>query len=247
MIKMLVFDMDWTLTPSRQEIKPEMLELLKKLLKKYKVWIISGWDFVRFEIQILQFLWNDENILKNLYICPTQWWKMYVYKNNKWEKLYSLDFTKQEREHILKTLENAVEKLWLKPEKTYWELIEDRWTLICYAALWQEADPKLKLAYDPDFKKREKIRDFIKNDLEWFEFPISWSSSIDIIRKWQDKAFWVWKIIEFAWIKKNELIFVWDRVVAWWNDYSPLEKGYISKRVFTLEDTMEFIWDILKE
>lgn len=247
MFKMIVFDMDGTITPSRWEMKPDMVILFKELLKKYKVWIISGWDFVRFQIQILQFLWDDIELLKNLYICPTQWWKMYVYKNWNWEKLYSLDFSIEERKHIISVLENAIEKLWFKPEKTFWELIEDRETLICYALLWQEADQSLKSAYDPDLLKRKKIREYIKDDLKWFEISISWSSSIDIIREWFDKAFWIQKMMEVTLLNKNQVLFVWDRIIAWWNDFPPLEKLWItSKKVFSLEDTMEFIKELLK-
>ncbi len=247
MFKMLVFDMDWTITPSRWEMEPDMVELFIKLFKKYKVWIISGWDFIQFKIQILDFLGNDENLLKNLYICPTQWWKMYVYKKWEWEKLYSLDFSKEERKHIISVLENAIKVLWFKPEKTYWELIEDRETLICYALLWQNADQKLKSAYDPYLEKRKQIKEYIKDDLKWFEISISWSSSIDIIREWFDKAFWIQKMMEVTWFNKNEILFVWDRIIAWWNDFPPLEKLWItSKKVFSLEDTKDFIIEMLK-
>ncbi len=247
MFKMLVFDMDWTITPSRWEMEPDMVELFIKLFKKYKVWIISGWDFIQFKIQILDFLGNDENLLKNLYICPTQWWKMYVYKKWEWEKLYSLDFSKEERKHIISVLENAIKVLWFKPEKTYWELIEDRETLICYALLWQNADQKLKSAYDPYLEKRKQIKEYIKDDLKWFEISISWSSSIDIIREWFDKAFWIQKMMEVTWFNKNEILFVWYRIIAWWNDFPPLEKLWItSKKVFSLEDTKDFIIEMLK-
>jgi hypothetical protein len=56
-------------------------------------------------------LGNDEKLLNNLYICPTNGTKMYIYKNNKWEKLYSLDFTDNERKYIISVLENAIETL----------------------------------------------------------------------------------------------------------------------------------------
>jgi hypothetical protein len=36
---------------------------------------------------------------------------MYVYKDKDWQKLYSLDFTESEKNHITSVLENAIEKL----------------------------------------------------------------------------------------------------------------------------------------
>lgn len=247
MFKMIVFDMDWTLTLSRGDMQPSMIPLFKELLKKYKVWVISWWDFVQFQIQILNFIWNDEELLKNLYICPTCSTKMYLYKNNNWEKSYSLDFTNEEKKHIISVLENAILELWLKPEKTYWELIEDRWTQITYAVLWQEAPRELKSIYDSDFEKRKKIREYIKNNLDWFDVLIWWSTSIDITRKWVDKAYWIEKLMEVTWCNKNEIIFVWDAVFPGWNDYPPLEKlGITTKKVFDLKDTEEFISEMIK-
>jgi hydroxymethylpyrimidine pyrophosphatase-like HAD family hydrolase len=37
MFKLIAFDMDGTLTPSRDRMEPDMIELFKKLLTKYKV------------------------------------------------------------------------------------------------------------------------------------------------------------------------------------------------------------------
>jgi len=37
MFKMIAFDMDGTLTPSRDKMESDMIELFKKLLSKYKV------------------------------------------------------------------------------------------------------------------------------------------------------------------------------------------------------------------
>lgn len=244
---MIVFDMDWTLTPSRDEIEADMAIALKSLLKKYKVWIISGWDFSQFQIQILQFLWWDQNLLKNLYICPTCSTKMYIYKENIWHNLYSLDLSIKEKKHIISVLETAIIDLWLTPPKIYWELIEDRWTQISYAFLWQIAPRELKSLYDPDFEKRKIIRQHIIKDLKWFDVLIWWSSTIDITRTWVDKAYGIEKLIEITWFNKNEIIFVWDAIFPWGNDYPPLDKLWITtKKVFNLKDTLNFINELIK-
>jgi len=247
MFKMIVFDMDGTLTPSRWEMEPSMIILFKELLKKYKVWVISWWDFIQFQIQILNFIWDDEELLKNLYICPTCSTKMYIYKDKNWEKLYSYDFTQEEKNHIKEVFEKAINDLNLKPEKIYWELVEDRGTQVTYAVLWQQAPRELKSAYDPDFEKRKKIRDYIIDDLNWFDILIWWSTSIDVTRKWVDKAYGVQKLIETTLIEKNQIIFVWDAVFSGGNDFPPLEKLWITtKKVFNLQDTEEFIKELLK-
>jgi hydroxymethylpyrimidine pyrophosphatase-like HAD family hydrolase len=245
MFKMIIFDLDWTLAPSKWQIDSEMSDLMLELLWKYKVWVISWGDYPQYEKQFLPFLWNDENKLKNMYACPTCSTKLYLYKNSKWEKQYSLDFTEEQKKHIINVLNNAIIDLWLEPKQTWWELVEDRQTQITYSALWQFAPLEEKKIYDPDFQKRRKIRDYILPVLKWFNVLIGWTTSIDVTREWVDKAYWVKKLMEVTWIWLDEIIFVWDAIFPGWNDYPPLEIWVTSKRVFSVEDTKNFIKSLL--
>lgn len=241
MFKLITFDLDWTLAPSKWKIDSEMSDLLKSLLAKYKVWIISGGDYPQYQKQLLPYLDLPENLLKNLYICPTCSTKMYLYEWGEWVKKYSLDFKDSEKTHIIKVLNNAIDKLWLKPTQTYWELIEDRNTQITYSALWQETPYEIKHIWDPDFAKRKKIKEFISSDLSDYSILLGGASSIDITRKWVDKAFWIQKLMDITGIPLNEIIFVGDAIFPGWNDYPPLDIGVTCKRVFSVEDTKEFI------
>ena len=241
MFKMVVFDLDGTLAPSKWQMDAEMVELFKELLSKYKVWVISGGDYSQFQKQIIPFLGNDEKILSNLYVCPTCSTKMYLYKNSDWEKQYSLDFTLEEREKIINVLNKAIDELNLRPTQTWWELVEDRWTQITYSALGQQAPLEAKHTWDPDFEVRKKIRAHIVDDLAWFNILIGWATSIDVTREWVDKAYWVRKLSEIAWVSLDEIIFVWDAVFPGGNDFPPLEIWVTSKRVFCVEDTKKYI------
>lgn len=241
MFKMVVFDMDGTLTPSKWKMDNEMIDLFKKLLYKYKVAIISGWKYELFQKQVLPHLWNDEKLLSNLYVCPTCSTAMYLYQNWDWEKQYSLDFTNEEKEIIIEALNKSIDNLNLRPTKTWWELIEDRWTQITYSALWQEAPLEEKHKWDPDFEIRKKIRTEILKHINWYNILIGWATSIDVTREWVDKAYWVRKLSEVSWISLDEMIFVWDAVFPGWNDYPPLEIWVTTKRVFTIEDTKKYI------
>jgi phosphomannomutase len=59
----------------------EMISLFRKLLTKYKVAIISGGKYELFQKQVLPYLGNENNILDNLYVCPTCSTAMYLFKN----------------------------------------------------------------------------------------------------------------------------------------------------------------------
>lgn len=241
MFKMIVFDMDGTLTPSRDKMTPEMIVLFKKLLEKYKVWVISwGW-YGQFRKQIVDLIWDDENLLKNLFLCPTCSTKMYLYKEKWFEEIYSLDLTQDEKSYIKNTLKQAIKDLNLEPEQVWWETIDDRDTQISYVILWVEAPLEEKYKWDKDFEKRKIIIEKVKDKFQDYDILAAWTTTIDITRKWVNKAYWIRKLSEVSWINLNEMIFVWDAVFPGWNDYPPLEIWVTTKRIFSIEDTMEYI------
>lgn len=246
MFKMIAFDMDGTLTPSKGKMDTEMVELFKKLLEKYQVAIISWGKYELFQTQVLPLLGTDEKLLSNLYACPTCSTAMYLYREGAWQKQYSLDLTKEEREHIISVLNDAIDTLWLRPEKLWGEMVEDRVTQITISTLGQQAPIEEKEKYDKDFSKRKKIRDHMLPDLAWFNVLIAGSTSIDITREGVDKAYGIRKLMEVSWVGLNEIIFVGDAVFPGGNDYPPLEMGVTTKRVFTIEDTKEYIRSLLE-
>lgn len=247
MFKMIAFDMDGTLTPSKGKMDSEMVELFKKLLAKYKVAIISWGKYELFQTQVLPHLGTDEKLLSNLYACPTCSTAMYLYRDGAWQKQYSLDLSKEEREHIIKVLNKAIDDLGLRPERLWGEMVEDRITQITISTLGQQAPIEEKEKYDPDFSKRRKIRDYMLPDLKGFNVLVAGATSIDITREWVDKAYWVRKLSEVSGVSLDEMIFVGDAVFPGGNDYPPLEIGVTSKRVFSVEDTKRYIEMLVSE
>jgi hypothetical protein len=77
------------------------------------------------------------------------------------EKLYSEDFTADEKEQIISSLKKAIEEAGFKVEKTWGEIIEDRGSQITYSALGQQAPLEEKKKWDPDFTKRKKIKEIL--------------------------------------------------------------------------------------
>lgn len=247
MFKMIVFDMDGTLTPSRDRMTPEMIVLFRKLLSKYKVWVISWWWYGQFRKQVVDLIWDDEDLLKNLFLCPTCGTKMYLYKEKWFEEIYSLDLSEEEKDYIKNTLKKAIKELNLNPKQIWWETIDDRDTQISYVILWVEAPLEEKYKWDKDFEKRKIIIEKVKDKFQDYDLLACWTTTIDITRKWVNKAYWIKNLSEASWIKLNEMIFVWDTVFCWWNDYPPLEIWVTSKRVFGIEDTMEYIKCLIEE
>ena len=149
MYKFVFFDQDDTLCPAKNKADKEIIELLEKLLEKYRVVITN------INTQVLSEL-SSEAKLENLFLFPTNAAKMYVFEDWKWIEKYAIDFTEKEIELITWVLNNAIIELDLKPEKIWWEIVENRaWSQITYSALWQQA-LHLKLKnYGIQLKKKD--------------------------------------------------------------------------------------------
>ena len=141
---------------AKSSLDAEMSRLLHDLLGIVKVAVISGGDWPQFEKQVLSHLPHDES-LANLSILPTCGTKFFRYAGD-WKKLYSEDFTPDEKAKIVASLKKAVAEAGFKAEKVWGEVIEDRGSQITFSALGQQAPLEEKKKWDPDFAKRKKIK-----------------------------------------------------------------------------------------
>src|SRR6202140_4364537 len=156
MKRLIVFDLDGTLAPSKESLDAEMATLLGRLLEVVKVAVISGGAWAQYEKQVLSHLPDDDR-LKNLSLLPTCGTKFYR-RNGSWQVLYSEDFSPEEKKKIIAALNKALAESAFKAGKHWGDLIEDRGSQITFSALGQEAPLEEKKKWDPDFEKRKKIK-----------------------------------------------------------------------------------------
>ena len=123
MKKLIVYDLDGTLAESKASLDAEMSALLHDLLGVAKVAVISGGGWPQFEKQVLSNLPHDER-LENLSLLPTCGTKFFQYAGA-WKKIYSEDFTADEKEKIVGSLKKAVGAAGFKVEKIWGDAIED--------------------------------------------------------------------------------------------------------------------------
>jgi hydroxymethylpyrimidine pyrophosphatase-like HAD family hydrolase len=105
MKKLIVFDLDGTLAPSKSSLSPKTAALLHDLLGIIKVAVISGGAWTQFEKQLLTDLPQDDR-LANLSLLPTCGTKFFQHKGN-WKELYSEDLTAEQRKKIVDSLNIA--------------------------------------------------------------------------------------------------------------------------------------------
>jgi phosphomannomutase len=243
MKKLIVFDLDGTLAESKSSLDTEMSGLLYNLLGIVKVAVISGGDWPQFEKQLLSNLPHDERLV-NLSILPTCGTKFFQYTGD-WKKIYSEDFTADEKEKIVSSLKKALGEAGFKVEKVWGEVIEDRGSQITYSALGQQAPLEEKSKWDPDFAKRKKIKAILDAFIPEFSVRLGGATSIDVTKPGIDKAYGVRKLRDILGISLKEMIFIGDALFPGGNDYPAEEAGVVSIPVRGPSETKRVIEAII--
>jgi phosphomannomutase len=235
MKKLIVFDLDGTLAESKSSIDAEMSRLLHDLLAIVKVAVISGGDWPQFEKQVLSHLAQDPS-LGNLSILPTCGTKFFQYQGD-WKKLYSEDFTTDEKEKIISSLNQAVAEAGFKVDKVWGEAIEDRGSQITFSALGQQAPLEEKKKWDTDFAKRKKIKAIVDPLIPEFSVRLGGATSIDVTKPGIDKGYGIRKLRDILGISLQDMIFIGDALFPGGNDYPAKEAGVVSIAVRGPDET----------
>jgi phosphomannomutase len=227
--KLVVFDLDGTLADSKSSLDSEMSRLLYDLLGVVKVAVISGGDWPQFEKQVLSNLPHDERLV-NLSLLPTCGTKFFQYLGD-WKKLYSEDFSADEKEKIVSSLEKAVGAAGFNVERVWGEVIEDRGSQITFSALGQQAPLEEKEKWDSDFSKRKKIKAILDTLIPEFSVRMGGATSIDVTKPGIDKAYGIGKLRDILGISLKEMIYIGDALFVGGNDYPVEEAGVTCIRV----------------
>lgn len=243
MKKLIVFDLDGTLAPSKSALGPDMSALLHELLAIVKVAVISGGDWPQFEKQLLSDLPHDERLV-NLSVLPTCGTKFFQY-SSEWKKLYAEDFTAKEKEKIISSLHQAFAQSGFKVERVWGEVIEDRGSQITLSALGQQAPLAEKQKWDPDFAKRKKIKAILDPLIPGFSVRLGGATSIDVTKPGIDKAYGIRKLRDLLGISLKEMIYIGDALFPGGNDYPAEQVGVVSIAVRGPDDTKRVIETII--
>jgi HAD superfamily hydrolase (TIGR01484 family) len=235
MKKLIVFDLDGTLAPSKSSLAPQTAALLHDLLAIVKVAVISGGAWTQFEKQLLTDL-PKGSLLENLSLLPTCGTKFFQYKG-KWTELYSEDLTADQRKKIIDCLKKAVDEAGFHAEKVWGEVIEDRGSQITFSALGQQAPLAAKVKWDPDFSKRKKITAILKSLIPEFSVRMGGATSIDVTKPGIDKAYGIGKLKDILHVSVQEMIYIGDALFPGGNDYPAEQAGVVSIPVKGPDDT----------
>lgn len=244
MKKLIAFDLDGTLAPSKSHFDPRMVEMFNRLLKKYEVCVISGAKYDLFQHQFLTQITTDPALLAKLHLMPTSGTRYYTFQEGKWHLNYAEDFTPGQKQKIIGALERGLNESGYKESQTYGDTIEDRESQITLSILGQEIVAELgpegvriKEEWDPDNSKKMAIRAIVQPLIPEFEVRAAGVTSIDVTQKGVDKAYGMHKLMAANDLTKQDILFVGDRIIEGGNDYPVKAMGIDCIAVRSWEDT----------
>lgn len=248
-MKTIVFDLDGTLTESKEALDDEMVALLMKLLPTHNVAIISGAAWKQFQKQVVNRLSDDITSLNNLYLLPSSGGSMYqMWGRYGWVATYQNKLHRRDISRIQKAFEEVFEETsFEQPQKLWGKQIENRESQVTFSALGQRAPIEAKEKYDPDFSKRKVLLDALQKKLSSYDVTMGGTTSVDVTLKGINKKYGVDELMKRLHISKDDVVYVGDAIFKGGNDYAAVEMGLDRIQVKDHEETKTWIRGILDQ
>lgn len=244
--KIVVFDLDGTITESKSPMDAEMASLFEKILDHMSIAVITGGGFERFEAQFQALQCSDEK-RRRLYFFPTSGTRFYKY-TDKWEQIYADEMTIEERQKIKDAFEKAyIDIDYHHPETVYGEVVEDRGTQVTFSAVGQQAPLEAKNEWKANHDRRPELMVAVQKYLPDFEVKMPGLTSIDVTRKGIDKAYGILKIEELLGINTSEMVFIGDALYEGGNDHAVIRTGVETVPIANPEETKAVLKQWLSE
>lgn len=246
-VRLVAFDLDDTLAPSKSPLPPQMGQALRSLLQVLPVCVISGGRYEQFEHQLLPGLAGAEDLFDRLHLMPTCGTRYLRFNDGAWSFVYRHDLTQEEKDAAIDALKEESKRLGLWETETWGPIIEDRESQITFSALGQEAPLDNKRAWDPDGSKKRALVGAVAPRLPGLEVRGGGSTSVDITARGVDKAYGMTRLVEQTGIPKESMLFIGDRLDEGGNDYPVLAGGWPTQAVDSWEETVQVIERIVSQ
>ena len=214
MIQHVFFDLDNTLTRSKSPIESEHEKIFARLGQQADVTIVSG--------SSEKDVWGRlTDISSGSYYSLTQNGNRAYDKDRAllWERLLS-PLQKEGAAQFIALARKHTPTL--VPDEN--DLIEDRGCQIAFSFIGQHADIALKEQFDPDFSKRRKVLEDLRNevailDREYgLEITIGGTTNFDIYLKGMNKGHNTQKLLTLNGWGANESLYIGDALFPGGND-----------------------------
>ena len=244
--RLVAFDLDDTLAPSKSAIDPRIGELLIALAERVEVAIISGGQLGQFTAQVVDRLPEaSDDVLSRLHLMPTCGTQYYRLTPAGIETVYARTLSDDQKARALAAVEEEARRLGLWEAQTWGAILEDRGSQITFSALGQTAPVDAKMAWDPTGEKKSALRDAVAARVPDLEVRSGGSTSVDITERGIDKAYGMRRLAEQTGIDLGDMLFVGDRLDEAGNDYPVLAMGVACQAVEGWPDTAAFLEQLI--
>ncbi|MDU0346432.1 HAD-IIB family hydrolase [Microbacterium sp. KSW2-29] len=244
--RLVAFDLDDTLAPSKSAIDPRIGELLLALAERVEVAIISGGQLQQFRTQVVERLPEaSPELLSRFHLMPTCGTQYYRLTPAGIETVYAHSLTDDEKQRALSAVREEAERLGLWEAEPWGDILEDRGSQITFSALGQSAPLDAKMAWDPTGEKKNSLREAVAARIPDLEVRSGGSTSVDITHRGIDKAYGMGKLADTTGIPLDDMLFVGDRLDPDGNDYPVLAMGVACHAVHGWEDTAAFLEQLI--
>ncbi|MBN9605213.1 MAG: HAD-IIB family hydrolase [Actinomycetales bacterium] len=242
-MRLVAFDLDDTLAPSKSPLPAAMAGRLVELLGEVPVCVISGGQFGQFRLQLVDGLPGGVDLaaLHLMPTCGTQYWR---HDGDDWAAQYAENLGDEQKTAALAAVEEEARRLDLWEEgrtETWGPILEDRGSQITFSALGQAAPVEAKKAWDRTGEKKNALRAAVQERLPELEVRSGGSTSVDITRRGIDKAYGMRKLAELTGIPLEQMLFVGDRLDPDGNDYPVKQLGVACVAVEGWPQTADWI------
>ena len=226
MYKSLIFDMDGTLTDARKKIQEDVLNELRRLRGKYKLYLVTGSNYTKVEEQI-----GKENMLllfEKVFCCNGT--SVYNTNLDPDDELYPLEpelihkvqledhYSQADLNHIISVLLKYAAKNHTKYKTG--TFVEWRGSQINFSLIGRNCSQEQREDYvkwDKKSSDRDKAIEFLEKEFKGYglSFRKGGQISIDITRSGWDKTYALNNIDETP----EECVFFGDNIVPYGNDW----------------------------
>lgn len=233
-----IFDIDGTLTPSRNPIDKKFKDDFLNFCKHNKVWLVTGSDKDKSIEQLGEDAWLAAD--RAYQCCGNQLWiEGKLVKETDWSG----------DEYLVKMLETLLERS--EYPHRYGNHIEKRIGMVNFSVVGRNCTQDQRndyFAWDNTNKEREAFAKELVQRYPWLDATIGGEISIDIYRKGEDKG----QILND--LNGEKFTFFGDNLVPGGNDYAIVEQSERRKlegnkfhHVNSWKDTRDLLYSIMTQ
>lgn len=247
---LVAFDLDDTLAPSKSRVPQQMAQVLRRLLDRAQVAVISGGNLEQFQKQVLAALTEagaTDAELDRLHLLPTCGTRYHRHRDHAWHEVYAQDLAADEKRAATHALTEEAKRLGLWPASPWGEVIEDRGSQITFSALGQQAPVEAKQQWDPTGERKDALRRAVQQRLPDLEVRAGGTTSVDITRRGIDKAYGIKQLRDATGIGLDQMLFYGDKLHEDGNDYPVKTLGVRCIEVTGWPDTVAELETLLDQ